>query len=729
MKEFIRENKILLIAMVLVFAVCITVIATRAAIEKDNKTYDVVLDYNEIYNLAEQSDHDVSWWLNQFRDMGITKVGLTEESIITLMEDSQLPVTGTMMDEVLHEANWKDDYPAEFVDALEKHGYDRFDIIVEIDGSEAAAFVTDGIRKRFHEDKYIIFEDGTKAFVWSDGTADKALYSQDYKYMNSKKGGFAERRDIVSSKIMYISLGMLPEKVKTIQNLGMDIIPRTLSYSGFNDTKYAEAVVAGYDKYGIVPEYIIVGGEAIMGYDDGTDFAKDYIKDNGITIGLIENTTQLQNILQYGVEDVAISTDYDTVRVFSVWNYIQYRYQYYGYKGAEEIENTLFRAVTERNIRVIYFKPFMENLDLHTYITNVDDYKEMFANLQTRLAGHGFSFGAATLIKSHQVSTIFKILLGIGTALGAVLLLRCFLPIGRKASFVLAGLGVLAVIGAFFVMPNTSELIASFAAAVVFACLAVTFFTYRSRSLADSLGRDSGIGKIIPGALVTLVISVLIALVGGMMTAAPLCSTSYMLEIDIFRGVKLAQLLPLAYFIVAFLSYYGYGARKKKIGCLELHDIFDLLNLSIKIWMVLLLGIAGIVGVYYIMRTGHDSSVEVSSVEMLFRNKLEDVLLARPRSKEFLFAFPAVMMMVYTSVRRLKLWSLVFGAAGVIGMTSVVNTFMHIRTPLYLGFVRTGYSLLFGLILGVVAIVVFDLLYRLYQKSAAKYVNAAMKQE
>ncbi|MCR5482446.1 MAG: DUF5693 family protein [Clostridia bacterium] len=728
MKEFIRENKILLIAMVLVFAVCVTVIATRAAIEKDNKSYDVVLDYNEIYNLAEQSDHDISWWLAQFKDMGITKVGLTEESIITLMEDSQLPVTGTMMDEVLREANWKDDYPAEFVDTLEKHGYDRFDIIVEIDGGGAVSFVTDGIRKRFHEDKYIIFEDGANAYIWIDGTADKALYSQDYKYMNSKKGGFAERRDIVSSKIMYISLGMLPEKVKTIQDLGMDIIPRTLSYSGFNDTKYAEAVVDGYANYGIVPEYIIVGGEAIMGYDDGSEFAKNYIKDNGITIGLIENTTQLQNILQYGVEDVAISTDYDTVRVFSVWNYIQYRYRYYGYKGAEEIENTLFRAVTERNIRVIYFKPFMENQDLHTYITNVDDYREMFANLQTRLGEHGFEFGSATLIRSHQVSTIFKILLGIGSALGAVLLLRCFLPIRKKAAFILAGLGILAVIGAFFVMPKTSELIASFAAAVVFACLAVTFFTYRSRILADSLGNDAGIGRIIGGAAVTLVISVLIALAGGMMTAAPLCSTSYMLEIDIFRGVKLAQLLPLAYFIIAFLSYYGYGARKKKTGTLELHDIFDLLNLSIKIWMVILIGIAGIVGIYYIMRTGHDSSVEVSSAEMLFRNKLEDVLLARPRSKEFLFAFPAIMMMVYTSVRKLKLWSLVFGAAGVIGMTSVVNTFMHIRTPLYLGFVRTGYSLLFGLVLGAVAIVIFDLLYRLYKKSAAKYVEAALKE-
>ncbi|MEG1583736.1 MAG: DUF5693 family protein, partial [Anaerovorax sp.] len=185
---------------------------------------------------------------------------------------------------------------------------------------------------------------------------------------------------------------------------------------------------------------------------------------------------------------------------------------------------------------------------------------------------------------------------------------------------------------------------------------------------------------------------------------------------DIFRGVKLAQLLPIAFFIVAYLAYYGFGKNKKKAGTLEFQDLRDLLNTSLKIWMIIIGVIVLGVGYYYIMRTGHESGVEVSSVEMIFRNTLEDHLLARPRNKEFMFAFPAVMLMVYTSVRRFKLWPVIFGLASVIGMTSVVNTFMHIRTPLYLGFVRTGYSLLFGLIVGIVGICIFELIHRLYKK-------------
>ena len=174
--------------------------------------------------------------------------------------------------------------------------------------------------------------------------------------MSSLKKGFVEKDDIKSSKLMYVNFGLLPSKIKTVEDAGMEIIPRTASYEDWNDTKYAKAVIASYGKLDKVPEYMIVGGESVIGYDDGIDTVEKYLQDNNIRIGLIENTTQRQNILQYGVDDIVKNTNYNAVRIFSVWDYIQNRYQYYGYSGAQEIENTLFRAVTERNIRLIYFK-------------------------------------------------------------------------------------------------------------------------------------------------------------------------------------------------------------------------------------------------------------------------------------------------------------------------------------------------------------------------------------
>lgn len=88
MRQYMKTNRVLLVLLAAAVAVSLWVIARRWSVESENKTYDVVLDYTELELMAEQSDHDVSWWLEQFRDMGITRVGLTEESLTSLMENS-----------------------------------------------------------------------------------------------------------------------------------------------------------------------------------------------------------------------------------------------------------------------------------------------------------------------------------------------------------------------------------------------------------------------------------------------------------------------------------------------------------------------------------------------------------------------------------------------------------------------------------------------------------------
>ena len=699
--------------------VAFSIIGGRAIIESSNKSYDVVLDYNELVAMAGQSDHDVSWWLNEFRNkMGITKVGLSEENIISMMDDVKIPVSGKLMGEITKQANWRDQYPAELVAALDSKGFDAYDVLVELDNKETSDFVLNALNERLQPDKYFFVKSGDRGFAVINGTADITLYTEKYKEMNSKNVGFMENVDYDSSKIMYISLGFLPEQVKLIQDAGMEIVPRTSSYNGWNDKKFANAVIAGYKKYNIDPKYIIVGGEAVIGYDDGVGTAEEYLNKNHVAIGLIENTNQLQNIMQFGVEDIAKANNYNTVRVFSVWNYIQNRYQYYGYPGAEEIENTLFRAVTERNIRVIYFKPIMEFKDLHTYVTDPAVYEQMFGSLNTRLSKHNLSLGDATVMANQQVGGLLKLILGFGAILSGILLVDAFLPINRKIKIWLTAIGFLGVAGVYMLLPNWLDIITSFSSAVIFGCLAVTLYTKFSKDFSDRLDKDTKLSKIIILAIITLVFSVGLAFIGGLFTAAPISSVNYMLEINSFRGVKAAQLLPIAYFAIAYLAYFGFGHRKEKPGKLEFLDIKDMINTNIKIWMVLFAAVIGAVGVYYITRTGNDSPIQVSSFEMLFRNKLEDILVARPRTKEFLFAFPAIMMMVYASIRKFKLWTIIFGLSGVLGVTSVANTFMHIRTPLYLGFYRTGYSLLFGIIVGVAAIVIFEAIYKIYLKYA-----------
>jgi hypothetical protein len=740
MKHFIRDNVILLIVIAAGLVAGVFALCERIGVERANKSYDIVADFQEIEAMSRQSDRDIAQWLAQFSEMGITKIGLAEESLNSLMRGYDLPVSAEVMDVLMQRAGWRERYPAEWIEAVEAFSYDRYDVMVEMESKEAYDFVTEALLARYGADRVLthpvraLQSEGGYALI--DGTSDMTLYSARYRKQNSKGGGFIELIDAVDSKLMYLSLGMLPGKVDAIQSADMEVIPRTASYTGWNDENYARVVIADYERYGIVPSYLIVGGESIPGFDDGMEFIEKYIADNDIVIGLIENTTQLQNILQFGILNATIDSGYKTARVFSVWDYIQNRYQYYGYEGVEEIENTLFRAVTERNIRVIYYKPIREFKDLHTYVTDIDEYRTLFANLDARLAKHGFSRGDASIMPPLRVPLAVKLLIALSSAAAGILLLHLFFPLPRRFKYGLLAASAICVLGSFKVLPYLTELIASFANAFAFACLATIFFTARCKGFCDRAGGGTvaagssapgvstgGLGSILLLAAATLVGAVAISVCGGILTAAPLSSVNYMLEIDIFRGVKVAQLAPIAFFAVAYLAYFGFGNQKRRPGQLEFHDLKEMMNTPIRVWMVLvgLVFLAG--GVYYILRTGHEV-LEVSSIEMLARNELEELLIARPRTKEFLFAFPAVMLMVYTACRRLPFWPIVFGLCGVVGVTSVVNTFMHIRTPLYLGFARTGYSLVFGLIIGVAGILIFEALYRLYGRLEARYAGA-----
>ena len=727
MKQYIKKNALPLAILALTVTVSLFVIAGRWQVEAANKTYDIILDYTELEWMAEQSGHDTAWWLKEFHDMGVNQVGLTEENLTTLMENSPLNVTATVMDEVMQDAGWREEYPEAFAAGIEDFGVDRFDVLVEAEGKEAVDFVVPALQERFPAESFFCYQEGDSAYILMDGTAGDALYGGKGAYTNTKNKGFVEREDLLSSKLMYVSLGLLPEKVEAIQAAGMAIVPRTLCYAGHNDTRYAQASVAGYEKHGIPPAYIIAGGEALLGYDEGGDFVRDYMERTGASLGMIETNVQRENIKQTGVEETATATGCNAVRVFSMWDYVQYRYAYYGYEGAEEVANCIYRAIVERNIRAVYFKMVKATDDLHVYITDPEVYRDLFDSLDQRLAAHGISRGRASVMEDYQVPSLALLAVGLGAGVGGALLPDTFLPMKRKWTLLLTGAAVVCVAGAWKVLPNSFRLLAGFASAVVFACLAAAFFLMAAKRTGQKLDQNAGLHKILPRSIAILAIAVAISMAGAMMTAAPLSSTGFMLEMGIFRGVKLAQLLPLAFFCLLFVSYYGVFEKDRRENSLQVRDIVTALRWNIPVWALVLLGAVALAGYYYLARTGHETEVSVSTLEILLRNDLENWLLARPRTKEFLVAFPCVMLAVYSAVRRLPFWTALFGLAGTIGMTSVCNTFMHIRTPLYLGFVRTGYAVLLGLALGAVYMACFEALLRLYRALRKKYFETEQR--
>ena len=114
--------------------------------------------------------------------------------------------------------------------------------------------------------------------------------------------------------------------------------------------------------------------------------------------------------------------------------------------------------------------------------------------------------------------------------------------------------------------------------------------------------------------------------------------------------------------------------------------------------------------VYYIYRTGN--SATTSSTELAFRNFLENTLVIRPRTKEMIVGWPMLLLFVWSLRRGMKFLPMVFGLGMTIGLDSVDNTFLHIRTPFLISLLRTGWGVLFGLLIGLALVLLAELIYR-----------------
>lgn len=198
----------------------------------------------------------------------------------------------------------------------------------------------------------------------------------------------------------------------------------------------------------------------------------------------------------------------------------------------------------------------------------------------------------------------------------------------------------------------------------------------------------------------TVVTAQLVAVAGGLAAGGWLFATPVLVGEAAFRGVKLAQILPLALFLLLWgRRIWGETRSRTKKFLRE--------NVSGRM-LVISWGIAGfglllaVIGWYYLMRTGNSGLV--SEWELRLRNGLEERLIVRPRFKEFALGLPCLILWCRGQPGRLLQPFL--GVGAVIGLTSVTNTFLHC-TPLRISLVRTGAGWLLGGVLGMLILLLW----------------------
>ena len=720
MKSFLKKDRLLVLLALLGLLASLVPIVNRVQTEESNKYYDYVLDYASLRSMARQSSQTEDEWLDLFRSLGVDKVALSEASALNLHDNAAIPVHAMTVKKAAESYGWENNYPAEVVSWLSE-STDVSDAIIWTETAAAYEWMLDAFNARFENFEAKTYLEGEHGFIF--------IQQQE----NGMKG----------EKLLVLRLGIWPGTVELIERHGYQIVPRTVTQKDMNGTKFAEAYIDVLKHYNA--PYFMNNGDELVGYesDEGWDLRVQYLNESGASVAMMEQNDQSQNQTWPGIEDLLNETGYRGIRVFNEWAYIQNRYQYCGYEGPEEITNTFFRAIAERNCKVIFLKMILEpDTDVSwdadekewVYITDPAEYEKMLTDLDTRLAPLGYTRGTVPAMQMEDPSVLLKVVQGIGTAALLVMLFDLFFFIGKRWRTILLVLGALGFAGLAVLKPAMFRLILSMSGGIVMPSLAAVGLC---RVLMEKRRTEpqAKFGRVLGYTLGISVLTILAAFCGSLLATSALSQLSYMIEMDLYRGVKIMQLIPIGLFILAYLLVYAYeetgardavlahvGPRGEKGRVKRFNAYFaQVMKTPMQLgWFVAIVVIAVaavfllLVFVYYIYRTGN--STTTPETELAFRNFLENTLIARPRTKEMLIGWPMLMLFIWSLRRGMKFLPMVFGMGMSIGLVSVVNTFLHIRTPFLLSLVRTGWGILFGLLIGLAAVVIAEGLYRLVRR-------------
>jgi len=196
----------------------------------------------------------------------------------------------------------------------------------------------------------------------------------------------------------------------------------------------------------------------------------------------------------------------------------------------------------------------------------------------------------------------------------------------------------------------------------------------------------------------------LILAIGPLMIITLLNAWPFFSGADKFVLTKLTQLIPLIWVVIAFAGAifpHRVVAESSSIARQRAAAFWKNIMaspLTVSLTLISLVVIVG--GLVWMARSGNDSGLTVSSFELHFRHLLERILVTRPRTKEFVLGFPATLFAVWFATR--KRWTGAFFAVilATIGQADMMDSFMHLHTPIFYALARSIYALVIGIIGG-----------------------------
>lgn len=684
-----RLNKILIIFLVIGIISSSFIVYKRNSLESYYKNYEVDFYYDELEKIAEQEEKSIDEILLDFKETGIQNMLIREDTIQSMKRSSKYDVETKL---------------------------DGYDMIVTSSDEKLIEKIYQSYLFVKKEDRNVVKED--KNTVRIEGKSYEQITAPVLTL-----GNYGQRNITTQvwegSVLETVGLGYDDEAIEKAKKYGYGVVLAPVFNPDFQDAnKSIDNFFAILDKNQIEQTHIFFSGNFVLGYDpifmkNANDDEKKPIEklasgleDRNIALGFIESSSQGGYLETEGLKQLAKLMEYEATGTYLTWDFVQTKYDFGipAHHNGEEITNIFFRGITTRNIRLITLKPFI--LD-NRYIADSNAYKNVLDNLSSRLAVHNIKQGKLQTLEYFETNKLFKIMSAMGILAAAFIILDNLIKINRRLVYMLFSIFSFKIVIVYTFLDslqNISDKLYALLGAIVGPILATFILISFIKDKYRLKNKDKYV-KSYMNSVFRMICLIGICFISVIFEVTMLAGNKYFLGLDSFSGVKVSQMIPILMVAVVYISYYGYkrGYKSNELG-IKTDDVQRFLRDDIKIWQVLLIGITGIVLIIFMVRSGNTSGTP-SVFEALLRNILEGIFPARPRTKAIFIGIPALILLLYNAHRnQYEKFIFPLSFVGSISFVNVVNTFSHMKAPIYLSMYRTGAEIIVGSFVALVII-------------------------
>ncbi|MFY9381640.1 MAG: DUF5693 family protein [Eubacteriales bacterium] len=665
----------MLSAAVILICVLIPTFVLRVKNEAGNKNVILSLQYNDIFNKV--SAEFLEAMLGDYLNAGINMVSVAEETMNSLV--SRGDIVGLKYHDIRHKYDSETVNLEAALDNVPNINYDSYVFMAK--RKEMVEFLDYWLPLRYTSDDYVRIDeiDGIVMYVFFDGTV----------------------------KMWDIIVGFNTDSIAKLRGAGFNIA-LTLKINSYKKTLYLDETNKIIKDYGI--RYLKAIGptdEKENKYSKKNYRTLSYIlEENNMTLVVNENPDQLSNQKVIGYDDIfyvgrkSVMRNYETHDV-SGMDSTNYMFRYY----------QCLNSVIDRNIRFVTI----------TQITKANTSYEKLAGytfnaatqLREKLTSIGYSVNSSDAVTfDYDVNREFvSAVAAAATALIGMSLLMMLFDIKWRWYFALSFvLSILSFVGTFKI-PYSLLLFYPTALAIILPCFVMTVFLIFVRRYRDSLPE-------IPFTVASVgVLLVLLCAVGFVMSAL-LSGINYYFNNDIFRGIKVSLFAPIIFTVIAY--YILFVHKKNRI----VRDIHTALTAKIEVYWLLIMTVLVCAAYIYIVRSGNVN--KISAVETYIRRTVTELFYQRPRTKEYIIAYPClILFLYYVKHTNLRLVQWVMAAGASILVASVTNTFCHVFTDTSTMYMRVVNGLLLGILTAAVAYIVNLIIVRIAKRLIILYKKEA----